>query len=242
MPNREAIEYFRRKVPIPTESWKQFDAEQHDWAFTITDLTRADLLEAARELIQRALEEGTSFDDFQKQFDEQIVKRGWQPSPLPAGPKDYRMRTIFETNLRRSYAAGRYQQATQPEMMQLRPYWQWKWRGRTEDEGGYPRPHHKALHNKVFLASDKFWTIAYPPCGYGCRCGVITYTESQFKALGLSVETPPDPYTIAEPGFRRAPGSTPETQRKQVLQEGLSRLSPPLRRQVTQNLRQRGLV
>ena len=46
----------------------------------------------------------------------------------------------------------------------------------------------------------------------------------------------------AEKGFRRAPGTTSEGDREQVLQQGLDRLSPQLKAQVEADLQRRNLV
>lgn len=241
LPPQEAIAYFRQKISIPTEKWDQFEAEQHDFAYTVAGLTRADLLEALQWLIDGAIADGTSFDDFVSQFRRSIARRGWSPEPLTASKDElkasYRMRTLFETPIRRAYGVGRLKQMRDPEMLKRRPYWQWKHR-----DSIVPRPNHLALHNKVFRADNPFFDIAFPPAAFGCRCGVFSLSERQLKQMGLKVEEPPDPNTIAEKGFRRAPGTTTQRDRKQVLQQGLDRLSPQLKAQVEADLKQRNLL
>lgn len=234
---REAIEYFRQKIAVPTEFWAQFDAEQHDFAYTVASLTRADLLESMRFLIDQAIAEGVSFETFNKQFKRLVQRRGWTPDPLPAGPSDWRMRIIFETPIRRSYGAGRLKQMRDPDVMSTRPYWLWK-----HGDSPSPRMHHLELHNQVFRADDPFWDIAYPPCGYGCKCRAFSIGDRHLKVRGLSVGMPPDPYTVAQKGFRRAPGTTPEAERRDVLEQGISRLSPELAEQVRLDLEGQGLL
>ena len=238
LPPTEAVDYFRQKVPMPTEEWDQFEAEQHDFAYTVAGLTRADLLSAMQWLIGQALSEGNSFETFNNQFDRLVARRGWQPDPLPAGPADWRMRIIFETPLRRAYSAGRFVQMRSPEVIARRKFWQWKHGDSSQD----PRPNHLALHNKVFPADSPFWDVAFPSCAYGCKCRAFSLRERQVEAMGLRVETPPDPYTIAEEGFQRAPGTTPQEERQEVLQRGIDRLSPALREQVEGDLQGRGLL
>ncbi len=110
-------------------------------------------------------------------------------------------------------------------MLNKRPYWMWKWR-----DSPQPRPNHQALNGKVFLASDPFWDVAFCPCGYGCRCTVFALSERDMKRMNKTVSTPPDPKTIADPGFRRAAGTSPESEREDILKEGLSRQSPDIQK------------
>lgn len=238
LPPQEAIEYFKAKLNIPTERWDQLDAEHHDFAYTVAGLTRADLLETMRWLIQhRAIEEGDSFETFLDQFDRLIAKKGWQPKPLPGGPADYTLRIKYETPIRRAYGAGRFEQMSSPAVRASRPYWMW----RHGDSPKAPRPVHLSLHNQVFPANSPFWKIAYPPCGYGCKCRAYSVGDRQLRERGLTVGTPPDPLTVAEKGFRRAPGSTPKSERQEIVGEALSRLSVDLREAVTKNLKQEDL-
>lgn len=233
-PFTQAVDYLQEKVPVPTEGWEQFEAEQHDHAFTVAGLTKVNLLEDLQKLVTKAIADGTDIEDFKKQFKSQIEDRGWSPKPLPAGPSDYRVRIIFETNVRRANAKGRREQ-----MMRVtgRPYWMWVWR-----DSPNPRLHHQALDGKVFRSTDPFWRIAYPPCGFGCKCGVVTLSESDMKRRGLTVSTPPDPQAIAEKGFRSAAGSSPKSERSRILQEGLKNHSPVLKTQVMNDLRKRGVI
>ena len=229
----EAVEYFRSKVNIPTEQWDQFSAEQHDFAYTVAGLTRADLLEAMRFLIDQAIAEGTSFETFLEQFDRSVVRRARETeAKLPV-----KLRTVFETPVRRAYGAGRFKQMRSSTVMRLRPFWIWRHR-----DSVVPRPNHLALHNKVFPGDSEFWDIAMPMCAFGCKCGAFSLSDRQVKERGLRVEQPPDPNTIADPGFRRAPGSSPQEERQQVLRDGLERLSPEMRSQVEQDMRDRGLA
>lgn len=176
----DAIEYFRQKSAIPTENWDEFEAEQHDFAYTVAGLTRADLLEAMRFLIEEAIAKGNSFETFNKQFDRLIARRGGELTPLPAGPDDWRKRITFETPIRRAYAAGRLKQMRDPDVVKARPFWQWSHGDSPKD----PRPEHVELNKKVFPADDKFWDVAYPPCGYGCFAkGTPVATPEGWKAI-----------------------------------------------------------
>lgn len=231
-PFEEALEYQKKKIALPAEKTTQLEAEYHDLAFVVSELTRADLVTDMQWLVEKAIEEGMDFDDFQRQFDRLIGRKGWQPK----GDKKSRLYTILDTNARRSHAAGRIKQAREPEVLNRRPYWMWVWRDSVQ-----PRPNHRALNGKVFLASHSFWDIATPPCAFGCRCSFFALSERDLKRMGKTVETPPNPRTIAEPGFRRAPGITPVRDREEVLQRGLERQSPQIAKLIRKKLEKEGI-
>ncbi len=59
-PFDKQLEYFRQKQAIPAETIKGIQAEYHDWAFSVSGLTRADLVRDLMWLVDRAIEEGMS--------------------------------------------------------------------------------------------------------------------------------------------------------------------------------------
>lgn len=229
----EAIAYQSQKIALPAESIDKLNAEYHDFAFVVSGLARADLTTDMQWLIERAIEEGMAFEDFKQQFDRLIGRKGWQPT----GDKNRRLYNILDTNTRRAQAAGKIKQLRQPEMLNKRPFWMWVWR-----DSPQPRPNHQALNGKVFLASDPFWDIATPSCGYGCRCSFFALSERDMKRMNKTVETPPDPKTIADEGFRRAPGTSPASERADILKEGLLRQSPKIQKLAKAELKRAGVL
>jgi len=218
LPFNEAVAYFRRKILIPTTTCKQFTAAQHNYCFTIAGLTKASLLEDARQLVDKALAEGTDLETFKKEFQQKIIDKWWKADGK-------RVETILSTNVRRSYAAGRYQQATDPDIMRDRPLLLWRHRYSPNF-----RPNHLALHNVAIPTDHEFWKVALPPCAWGCRCSFNSISLDYAKRKGIKIlNNPPDPLTIADPEFQRAPGMSLESDRASVLENGLSRLSPELR-------------
>lgn len=217
----EQLAYFRSKFTFTTKSWKDFRAEQYDVAFTISGLTRGDLLEDAKWLVDKAITKGDDIETFKRQFKRLIGRKGWQAS-------DSRIYTILDTNSRRSYAAGRWQQAMKPEIMQRRPYLVWVHR-----DSVVPRPNHLALNNKAIRSDHPFWKVAFPACAWGCRCNAYTANERMLNRMGATIlDNPPDPMTIAEQGFQRAAGSMPEVERQEIIDSTLARLSPEIREKV----------
>lgn len=190
----EAIKWFREKISIPTETWDQINAEAREKAFTVAGITRANMLEDARMLVERQLTEGNSFDDFTTQWKKLISSKGWSPK----GNENRRIYLVADTNTRKAFSAGVRKQYEESGLQTRMPYKVWRWR-----DSPNPRINHQALHNKAILANSDFWkVIGDLPCGFGCRCQAFYANAQTIKLLGATIlDNPPDPKTIAEEGF-----------------------------------------
>lgn len=232
LPFQEAIAAFRRKLAIPTESWRDFAGAGQDWAFTIAGLTQADLLEDIQGLVDDAIAEGQSTETFIDLFMDRIQGTGWVAD-------EKRARTIFQENNRSAQRSGRHEQSNTPAVRNYRPYRLWKHR---TSPLGVPRPLHQQLDGQVFPADHPFFETAFPPCGFGCRCTVFNLSERDLVRMNKTPGVPPDPSTIADPGWDYTPGASTSEQRSTILQNRLQNLSPPLRSQVENDLRDRGVL
>ena len=96
----EAIEYFRNKDPKPDPGMIQrLRADYHDTSFVVAGLAKADLVSGIHRLLLQAMEQGQDLDAFKAIFDQQMKDKGWRPGGA-------RLQIIFDTNFRRSHAAG----------------------------------------------------------------------------------------------------------------------------------------
>ena len=120
----------------------------------VAGAAKADLLSDLRGAVQSALDEGQTIEQFRKEFDSIVKKRGWKHS----GSSAWRARVIYETNLQQSYNAGRYRQQMEAAKAGTRPYLQYQHSPASET----PRQHHLAWDGLVLLASDKWWDTNYP--------------------------------------------------------------------------------
>lgn len=175
LPFDEAIRFFRDKASVPTKSWRDVWDAAHSKMFMVAGANSEALVGDFKEAITKALEQGTTLDEFRKDFDQIVKKHGWSYK----GERGWRTRTIYETNLRTAYAAGRYAKLTAPDTLAVFPYWQYNHSGAV-----HPRVQHKAWDGEVYPAGDAFWTVAYPPNGFGCGCFVTPVSRSGLKRLG----------------------------------------------------------
>lgn len=177
LPFDEAIAYFRQKVSIPTQSWRDVWDAAHSKMLMVAGANTVALVDDFRESIEKALTQGTTLEEFRKDFDQIVKTHGWSYK----GERGWRTRTIFETNLATAYAAGRYAQMTEPDTLATFPYWQYRHSGAL-----HPRLQHKAWDEKIYPADDPFWVTAYPPNGFRCGCFVIPISRARLRRMGKS--------------------------------------------------------
>jgi SPP1 gp7 family putative phage head morphogenesis protein len=247
LPFAQAIAYFRAKLNIDTDTWRDIQGIEHD-AFFVVAGAKGALLQSLRDAVDRAIAEGTTLEQFRQEFEAIVQRTGWTFT----GGSAWRSAIILETNLRASYAAGRQEQMQ--SVKADRPYWLWRHGGSRD-----PRLAHLALDGKVFAADDPFWrSFGTPPQGYGCRCQIFSLSQADVDRLGLTVERGPSlsdrlpvpgggtaELTVAE-GWGNIHGSTPPERRAELARAVVQRLDPDLGTQVLQDInaydRDRGIT
>jgi uncharacterized protein with gpF-like domain len=157
-PFDEAIAFFRDKLRFPTEHWDDLWGMLHTKAFTVAGAMQEELLADFQSAVDAAIAEGTSLAEFRKTFDALVERYGW----VYKGGRNWRSKVIYETNLRTSYQAGRYQQMTDPDVTAMRPYWQYRHGG-----SAHPREQHLDWDGMVLPWDDPWWDTHYPPNGWG---------------------------------------------------------------------------
>ncbi|WP_347505624.1 PBECR2 nuclease fold domain-containing protein [Pseudomonas anguilliseptica] len=229
LPFREQIDFFRSKVSLPTRAWTDVYSVEHDWAFVVAGAMKQSLLADLRGSVEKSISKGLTLEQFRKDFDRIVSTHGWQYK----GERGWRTRTIFETNLRQSYNAGREAQMADPELRKRRPYGLYR-----HGDSANPRPQHLAWNGTVLPLDDPWWSSHSPQNGWGCKCKKFMLSERDVTRQGLKVgpapvveyedqvigkNSPNGPRTVRvpkgiDPGFEYAPG-----------QSRLTSAVPPLR-------------
>lgn len=176
LPFGEQIAFFRRKLNLPTSAWTDVYTREHDYAFVVAGANRDALVQDFRQAVEKAIADGATLEDFRKDFDRIVASHGWSYN----GGRNWRSRVIYETNLRSSYMAGRYEQLQQVKA--TRPYWQYL----HSDAVEHPRPEHQAWNGLVLHADDPWWQQHFPINAWGCQCSVRALNERDLKRLGKS--------------------------------------------------------
>uniref|UniRef100_UPI00163D86D5 phage head morphogenesis protein n=1 Tax=Telmatospirillum sp. J64-1 TaxID=2502183 RepID=UPI00163D86D5 len=181
-PYREAIDFMRQKVRLPTRAWSDLREGQHARAFVVAGAMKAELIEDFHKAVSKALEQGTTLAEFRADFDRIVAAHGWSYK----GGRGWRTRVIYNTNLRTAHAAGRWAQINRQVEIQRR-------RGRqvylryVAVMDSRTRPQHKAWHGIILPADHPFWRTHYPPNGWFCRCTVQILTDLDLARYGYAV-------------------------------------------------------
>lgn len=244
LPFAEQIAFFRGKLNVPTRAWTDVWRDAHDTSFMVAGAYKAELLADFREAVRRSIEDGTTIQEFRKDFDQIVAKHGWSYK----GARGWRTRVIYETNLRTSYQAGRYAQLTDPDLLQSRTYWRYK----HSESVRFPRPQHLAWDGLVLRHDDPWWRTHFPPNGWGCKCRVYSESDRTLRKLGkpgpdrappVEFETKtvgsrgPSPRTVSvpegiDPGWDYAPGSTVAERVREQINQRMATLAGDLAAQL----------
>ena len=233
LPFREQIDFFRRKLNLPTERWDDIWTAAHDRAFVVAGAQSADLLEDLRKAVDDAITGGTTLQEFRRKFRDIVARRGWTgwTGEGTAAGEAWRTRTIYNTNVATSYAAGRWQQLHDPDVLKRRPYWRYI----HNDAVAHPRPLHKAWGDAgLTLRHDHdFWKTHFPPNGWGCRCRV-----KAVRGPGESDATePPSGWDTrngkglmpgVDKGWDYAPGANAKASLRDLVDQKLLNLEAPI--------------
>jgi hypothetical protein len=217
LPFKKQIDYFRGKVDLPTRSWTDIYNAEHDYAFVVAGAVKRDLLTDLRGAVEKSIANGTTLEQFRKDFDQVVGKHGWQYN----GGRGWRTNVIWETNLRQSYNAGREEQMADPELRKRRPYGLYR-----HGDSAHPRPMHLAWNGTTLPLDDAWWSTHNPQNGWGCKCKKFMLSARDVERKGLKIgpapeiewedrvigkNSPEGPRTVRvpkgiDPGFEYAPG------------------------------------
>ena len=229
----EAVEYFRRRIPVTAKVFYSIAYDYRVLAFTVSGYSKLQILRRFYEELLAALEQGNTLAEFRSNMNGFLEREGYE------GVTPYQAENIFRTNIQTAYNVGHYKQMTDPEVMKLRPYWQYD-----AVNDSRTRPSHLAMDGRVFPADSPVWDTWFPPNGFKCRCTVRSLSQGSLRqyaerrALCKHHAGPPvcqqpgkDPVEAGPEGVSRAPGEgIPGAGKKRTWGKGVKRPLTPLRR------------
>ena len=197
VPPAEAVEHFRAKGFHVGFDWRDTSAAEHLKSLTVAKVGSLDILEDIRGAMDEAIAEGTTLRQFRGRLEPLLVEKGWWGQARVLDPLTGRMRTaqlgsprrlriIFDTNLRMSYAKGRWERIER--VAEERPWLRYV---SVLDER--TRPDHAAWHGTVLRWDDPWWQTHYPPNGWRCRCLVQQLSDDDLEAFGFTPSDAPPP-------------------------------------------------
>lgn len=174
----EALDYFKERIPVTASQFYKIAGKYRGLAFTVSGYTKAEILKQFYDEIKDAIENGNSIGEFRANMNEFLKSKGYE------GITPFQADNVFRTNIQTAYNVGHYEQLTQPEVLEARPYWQYD-----AVNDSHTRPSHLAMDGRVFPADSPVWDTWFPPNGFRCRCTVRALSKRQAEQRGLKVET-----------------------------------------------------
>lgn len=139
---------------MPKDEYDALTDEAKKRAFTVAGTAQLDLIASVQNALASALEQGTDLEAFKAAVGEKLQSEWVGSKGNPAS----RLETIFRTNVQSAYNAGRHAEATDPDTLAMRPYWQFDAvvDSRTTSIC-------KGANGVVLPASDPWWSRNIPP-------------------------------------------------------------------------------
>ena len=186
LPMAEAQAFWSDKVPMGYGEFAQLSDAAKVKAFAVSGIARGDELDTVFTALQKAIDQGTTLEDFKRDCAAIFARRGW------TGKRAWRMDNIFRTNIQTAYNVGQYKQLMEDRA--VFPIWQY-----SAINDARTRPTHRAMDGRAWPADHPMWNIWFPPNGYRCRCAVIGLTARQAETRGVEVESGDPTHTLVEP-------------------------------------------
>lgn len=191
----------RRANLVPTEHWTELWQEAHGRAGTVARSAGFDVLDDVFDELRASLAEGTGFRKFASELQPKLELKGWwgkREDGVQLGSMR-RLRTIFDANLRVSYAAGAW--ASFERNKATRP-----WLRYVAVLDGRTRPEHAARHNLCLHVDDPYWDVWAPPCGWNCRCTLQSLSDRDVERMRGELKFSPPPDEGVREFVRKATG------------------------------------
>jgi SPP1 gp7 family putative phage head morphogenesis protein len=164
---KEAIAWLKSKIPVKKDVYDQLTGAAKNAAFYVAGLEDVELINAVREKMIQALEEGIPYEEFARDLK---MSSG-------ADPFFSNMKTAFYTNIHQAQAAQDYEALVR--VRDLVPYLRF-----SAVIDSHTRAEHARWHGFVAPADDPIWDYLYSLLmDFNCRCRITGCTESDYNAL-----------------------------------------------------------
>lgn len=189
LPMDEAADFWMKLALLTREEFEAAADAVKAQGFFVSGVAALDQLADIHGALQDAVAKGETLADFKGRIADIIERKGWA---------DWRVDTIFRTNIQNAYHVGRYSQMM--EIADRRPWWRY-----VAVQDSRTRPTHKAMHGRIYRFDDPIWGIWFPINGFACRCGVQTLNDRQMRARGYTPSELPPSDVQPDKGFDRNP-------------------------------------
>ena len=154
-PVKDAVDYLAAKVNMPTDHWYDLRGEMHARAFVVAGATKSELLAGFHNAINKAIGQGTTLEEFRRDFDKLVAAHGWDYK----GGRNWRSKVIYNTNIQVAYQAARYKELQ--ALGDAAPFWEYR-----SKRDSRVREQHRRWDGIILRADDPWWDVHYPPNGW----------------------------------------------------------------------------
>ena len=179
---KEAVDYFKQKINLPTRRWNDLEGAMHTRAFTVAGAMRADILLDFRKAVDKAIEKGDSLQDFRNNFYD--IAKKWRAADPSFDAKmekpkygAWRSKVIYQTNMVTAAAAAQERQVRDPELKGVFTHAKYICQMLPGS-----REEHKQWNGTVLPVNDPWWDKHSPPNGFGCLCEKEFISKYEMKA------------------------------------------------------------
>ena len=210
---QEAVDWLIERGHLTKSyAWQDVWQDEHGHQFTVSRLTRLDLLQSLHDAIVKSVQGDLSRKDWMEDAEQLLTDAGWWGTKAVTDPLDgeikltkfdpARLRLIYDTNTRQAYATGLWERVERSK--RTHPYVRYITK---QDER--VRASHRAWDNLTLPVDDAFWTTHWPPNGWRCRCRVMSMSQRDYdKGYTLDrpgAETNPNAPVVQKPLKKQAP-------------------------------------
>jgi len=173
----EAVRDLTSRAPLEGFNWRQVaEIYQTRQGFALARSADVALTERVQKTIERFMRRGIQLRNAEKI----IAEMG--------GFTTAYAETVYRTNLSTAYSAGRFDQASDPEVAAVIGAFEYVTakdsdvrRARKEDAG----ENHLAAEGFIAATTDEIWDTTAPPSGYSCRCTLRMVPREELKRRNL---------------------------------------------------------
>lgn len=180
-PPKEAVEWLKKRGIKPAATWQEAWGEEHRFAFYVAHMMEKDLLKDIWDGLEDALQSGATFRQWatDEQVKETFDKSGWTDYGGTAEETPYRLRTIYDTNMRTARSAGALER--QQSVKDLFPY-----AIANLGPSKVHREEHEEWEGLCVRVDGAFFQAHVFPCGFGCKCWWEYVSQDRAQEVGIS--------------------------------------------------------
>ncbi len=212
VPPEEAVAFFRSKGFRIGFNWQDVFKAEHVRAFTVAKAMSRDILEDIRAAVDKAIAEGTTLETFKAELRPTLEAKGWWGKKVMLDPatgqhelvqlgSPRRLKTIFDTNVRTAYQAGKWERIQRTK--KAFPFLEY-----SSVMDGRERPEHHDWDGTILPVDDPWWDTHYGPCDWNCRCTAIPRSQRMLDRMGRTVDDQPPPANDLLPWTNSRTGET----------------------------------